>query len=468
MSPRFIVAVLIGGLVAITCRWSGRGGTALPGLVAERIDPNFVEILTNLFVSEAILITGTNGKTTTARILSSIFEESGSLVVHNREGSNLMRGIGSALLSSIPKLWGTSRTSNGFHIKPHKAIALMEVDEAVLPYAVSALKPKAIVFTNLFRDQLDRYGEIEHITNLWCQAIDKLPSDTILVLNADDPSISELSFSHQGPVHWYGIEDPSIANSHDAPVDARWCSNCENPFLYELTISSHLGWWRCESCGRVRSQPDTCALNIRIGPEQAYFFVPEQGPVDLPFSGTYNVFNALAAISAARTFALSPEIIQAGIGKVKSAFGRQELINYQGRRLHIFLTKNPAGANEVLNFIASTTESPSIAIILNDGIADGRDVSWIWDVDYERLSGIVQRCWASGNRASDMALRFHYAEWPNPEATIPQVGKLLDQISEDTLPDEEIYLLSTYTALLELYSELKRRGVTNTSWWSKS
>ncbi len=468
MSPRFIVAMLIGSLAAIACRWSGRGGTALPGLVAERIFPNFVEKLTNLFISEAILITGTNGKTTTARILASVFEESGSSVVHNREGSNLMRGIGSALLSSIPKLWEASWVSYGFYIKPHKAIALMEVDEAVLPYAVSALQPKAIVFTNLFRDQLDRYGEIEHITDLWCQAINDLPSGTILVLNADDPSISELSFSHSGPVHWYGIEDPSLSNSHDAPIDARWCSNCENPFLYDLTISSHLGWWRCESCNRVRSKPDTCALNIRIGPEQAHFFVPEQGSIDLPFSGTYNVFNALAAISAARTFMLSPEVIQAGISKVKSAFGRQEVINYEGRRLHIFLTKNPAGANEVLNFIANTTESPSIAILLNDGIADGRDVSWIWDVDYERLSGIVQSCWASGDRASDIALRFHYAEWPNPKATIPQVKKLLDHFSEDTLPGEEIYLLSTYTALLELYSELKRRGVTDTFWWSKA
>jgi UDP-N-acetylmuramyl tripeptide synthase len=344
----------------------------------------------------------------------------------------------------------------------------MEVDEAVLPHAANALKPRAIVFTNLFRDQLDRYGELEHVMALWHRTINNLSADTVLILNADDPSIAELVSSHVGPVHWFGLEDSSLAHSHDAPIDARWCSDCENPFVYQLIFSSHLGWWRCNSCDKVRPKPDTAALNVHIGVERAQFDVPDLGNVELPFSGTYNVSNALAAISAARTFGLTTRTIATGIGLVKPAFGRQETINYKDRKLHIFLTKNPAGANEVLHFIASSVESPAIAIILNDRIADGRDVSWIWDVDYERLSDTVQNCWASGDRAADLALRFNYAGWPNPLATIPRVGMLLDQFVLDTLPGDDIYLMPTYTALLDLYDELQQRGVAHASWRSKS
>ncbi len=460
MSLRFVVAVLIGRLAAIVCRCFGRGGTALPGLVAEFIYPDFVSQLANRLISDAILITGTNGKTTTTRVLAAMFEESGISVVYNREGSNLMRGIGAALLASIPntRVFGNS----------HKMVALMEVDEAVLPHAANALKPRAIVFTNLFRDQLDRYGELEHVMALWHRTINNLSADTVLILNADDPSIAELVSSHVGPVHWFGLEDSSLAHSHDAPIDARWCSDCENPFVYQLIFSSHLGWWRCNSCDKVRPKPDTAALNVHIGGERAQFNVPDLGDVELPFSGTYNVSNALAAISAARTFGLTTRTIAVGIGSVKPAFGRQEIINYKDRKLHIFLTKNPAGANEVLHFIASSVESPAIAIILNDRIADGRDVSWIWDVDYERLSDTVQNCWASGDRAADLALRFNYAGWPNPHATIPKVSMLLDQFVLDTLPGDDIYLMPTYTALLELYDELQQRGVAHASWRSKS
>lgn len=446
---RLTAAVAAGKMAGMLSRRLGRGGTALPGLVAERIAPDLVEELGGQLGRGAVLITGTNGKTTTSRMLAAILAAAGIPSLHNREGSNLMRGIAATLLGrASPR--GRLRDAGGL-------LGLFETDEATLPAATRALQPRAVAFTNLFRDQLDRYGEVDTVAAFWREAIAALPPACTLVLNADDPSVADLSLAWGGPVHWFGVDDPTAAAGDAGAVDARWCGACNADFAYDRRHFAHVGWWRCTGCGRARPAPDTAAARIALGLEGAAVAVPGLGEITLPVTGWYNVYNALAAAAVARVLGLPPGAIRTGLAAVRPAFGRQETAVLDGRRLHLLLAKNPAGANQVLRLLAGLAACSNVAVLLNDRFADGQDVSWIWDVDYELLAGRVTRPWAGGDRAEDMALRLKYAGWP-PAPAIPEPGALLDAILAAVPPGEDVFLIPTYTAMLDLREALRRRG----------
>lgn len=454
MRARTRAAIGAGRLAARASRLLGRGGgTAIPGLIAGRIDPNIVAHLAGRFGSGAVLVTGTNGKTTASRMLASILEVAEVPCLHNREGSNLVRGIASTLIAGP--------------IEPD-GVLLLEVDEATMPAATSATSPRVLVFTNLFRDQLDRYGEVDTVASLWREALAVAPPDAALVLNADDPSVAGLALEWTGRVHWFGLDDEAFATEMAGAFDARWCGRCGATFAYERRYFAHVGLWRCDGCGRRRPTPDTSACDVRLGLDGAEFFVPGIGNVAMPLTGTYNVYNALAAIGAARALDTPPGAITAGLAAARPAFGRQEIITFEGRELRLFLTKNPAGANEVLRLLAGVAAEGgaplAVAALLNDRFADGQDVSWTWDVEYERLPEAVGRCWAGGTRAADMALRLKYAGWPEPLAVTEQPGTLIDAILRDTAPGERVFVLHTYTAMLDFRAELERRGAAKAFW----
>lgn len=450
---------------AVSRRLGRGGGTALPGLVAERVDPAIVRKLGRQLGGGRVLVTGTNGKTTTSRILAQALKEAGRPYLHNREGSNLMRGIASALLG-VTGPGGSVRLGRD-------AVGLFETDEATLPPAAGALAPKAIAFTNLFRDQLDRYGEVDTVAALWREALAVTPREATLVLNADDPSVAELAIDWQGPVQWFGLDDEAFATDVAGAVDARWCRACGGSFAYDRRYFAHIGHWRCTGCGRKREMPQTSASDVRLGLDEASFTVEGLGEVTMPLTGAYNVYNALAAIALARVLALPGEAIVAGLANVKAAFGRQEVVLLEGRRLRLLLCKNPAGANQVLRLLGGLRTEDSgpsgggslqVGVLLNDRFADGQDVSWIWDVDYELLAGKVAVAWAGGDRAEDMALRLKYAGWPKAEAVAREAGRFVDAVLAGSKPESDVFLIPTYTAMLDLRAELARRGATRQFW----
>ena len=452
MNPRLALAVTAGKTAGVVVRRMGRGGgTALPGLVAERVDPGLVGHLAGQLARGRVTVSGTNGKTTTSRVLASILEAAGARFVHNREGSNLMRGLASTLLGAA--------SASGAIPGARASYGLFEVDEATLPLAMPHLRPTVLGFTNLFRDQLDRYGEVDTVFSLWREALAKAPRDATLVLNAYDPSVAELAVGWSGPVHWYGLDDDAFATVAAGATDARWCRTCGGSYRYERRYFAHVGIWRCRGCERKRPQPDTEARDVRLSLGDASFEVPGVGALRMGLTGIYNVYNALAAVGIARVLRLPEPAIPAGVLAAQPAFGRQEVVDLHGRRLHLLLCKNPAGANQVLLLLASVGGAGlKVATLLNDRFADGQDVSWTWDVDYEVLAGRVGRCWAGGDRAEDMALRLTYAGWPRCDAVAHEPGALLDAILAGSAPGEDVFILPTYTAMLDLRAELVARG----------
>ena len=459
MPLRTAAAVTAGKGAALASRLLGRGGgTALPGLVAERFDPAIVANLGEQLGRGRVLVTGTNGKTTTSRIVARALEEGGIHYLHNREGSNLMRGIASALLDAS---WLSGTIPGG-----EETLGLFETDEATLPAAARALQPTALAFTNLFRDQLDRYGEVDTVAGFWRTALQASPKDATLVLNADDPSVADLAIGWEGPVHWFGVDDPAFATEAAGATDARWCGACGGSFAYSRRYFAHIGHWRCTGCERVRAEPQTSGSNIRLGLDAAAFDVTGLGTVTMPLTGVYNVYNALAAVAILKVLEVPEAPIVAGLANVRPAFGRQEVVELEGRRLRIMLCKNPAGANQVIRLLRAVDGGAGlhVAALLNDRFADGRDVSWTWDVDFELLAGRIASCYAGGDRAEDMALRLKYAGWPTPQNVAHGPAQLLDAIVRGTPVGADVFVIPTYTAMLGLRAELAKRGVAGQFW----
>jgi UDP-N-acetylmuramyl tripeptide synthase len=394
-------------------------------------------------------------------MLASILDDAHVPAIHNREGSNLMRGLASTLVARADL--------RGRLPAAPRSLGLFEVDEATLPAAAAALSPRALAFTNLFRDQLDRYGEVDTVAALWREALAKAPADATLVLNADDPSVAELAIGWRGPVHWFGLDDATFASTTSGAFDARWCRACGGTFAYDERYFAHIGHWRCTGCDRNRPTPNTVAKDVRLALDEASFAVEGMGTVRMPLTGLYNVYNALAAIAMARVLEIPGAAIAAGLAGVRAAFGRQEVVELERRKVRLMLCKNPAGANQVLQLLAQLAREPErarlqVAVLLNDRIADGQDVSWIWDVDFELIAEAVDACWAGGDRAEDMALRLKYAGWPAAERVTHSAGALLDAMLAGSAPGDDLFVIPTYTAMLDLREELTRRGAAGEFW----
>src|SRR5712692_9096483 len=373
---------------AISRRLHLGGGTSIAGVVAQRLYPDIVNHLSSQLAYGSVLVTGTNGKTTTSGFIAAILSDAGLRVWRNREGSNLMRGIAGALVIRA-RPGGNLRRAG-------QAISIFEVDEAVVPHIVQAVPLRVAVFTNLFRDQLDRYGEVDSVSSRWQQAVSLLPDSTTLILNADDPSIAFLGDAFSVRVVYFGIDDPSLdlaaqdmsAGRHQV-IDAHTCPYCGGEYEYSIRYYSHLGHYTCTNCKRTRPQASVRAVKVHSDSLDRLHVQVEtpaqEGEIVIPLAGFYNIYNALAAIAAAQSLNVTWEPIVSGIEQFKPAFGRGERIQVEGRTLRLLLAKNPTGFNEVLRTLFSDGMSKHILFVLNDNIADGRDVSWIWDVDFERI-----------------------------------------------------------------------------------
>jgi lipid II isoglutaminyl synthase (glutamine-hydrolysing) len=420
-------------------RLTGRGGTSLPGKVLLRMEPRAIERLARPL--DSAVLSATNGKTTTAAMAAGILERGGHALVHNRAGANMAGGVAAALLNG--------RGDTG----------LFEVDEFWLPQVLAQVRPRALLLANLFRDQLDRYGELETIAERWAAALAATPVEQ-LVLNADDPVVADLGRDRE-PLY-FGVEDEHMAMAQmQHAADAKHCRRCGAAYVYEAIFMGHLGHYHCPSCGARRPQPAVTAAAIELrGTHSARFELRTpagSATVELPLPGLYNVYNALAA--AALTLALGAplEDVVAGLQEVAPAFGRAETVQLGGRDLSILLVKNPAGANEVLRTLTLEPGEHDVFAVLNDNVADGRDVSWIWDADFEVLADRVRRVTCSGTRAAEMAVRMKYAGVPVGRIVVrDDLPAGLDAaVADGTGP---LYALPTYTAMLALRAELVERG----------
>lgn len=452
---RKTAAVWAGKATGSLSRMTRRGGgTTLPGDVARAIDPKILTRLTHDLTQGSVVITGTNGKTTTSRLVTWLLEGVGKRVVSNRAGANLIFGVTAAALD---KAGADGRLKADWGV--------FEIDEASLPRAVNEIQPQATLVMNLFRDQLDRYGELESIAKKIEQALAALASaDAHVILNADDPRVAEIGANLPRKPVWFGLDDDKVAaRTLPHAADARTCPRCGASLEFTRVYVGHDGVYACPNGDFARPQPDITATDITLKGFESLAFTIEGTRIEMPLGGLYNAYNVLAAYAAGRSLGLDGNYIAERLKTFRAAFGRQEKVDFRGRHLVLVLSKNPAGFNETVRTAVEEAHGTNFVIGLNDRKADGTDVSWIWDVDFEMLAPAAKAVIPAGDRAHDLAVRLKYA---GVKAEPPQTdaGKALDLLIKTTSEGDTVHVLCTYTAMLDLRAELVRRGWAQPYW----
>ncbi|MCP6759639.1 MAG: Mur ligase family protein [Fischerella sp. CENA71] len=434
---RLGLAVSVAKSVTLMVRSLRLGAASvLPGAIARRIEPRLLQLLSQQVNQSVILVAGTNGKTTTSLFLREILERQGYRVAHNSTGANLENGLMTALMEST-NLVGSLNVD----------YAILEVDENILPRVLAPIQPKLILCLNLFRDQLDRYGEVDTISKRWGSAIATLPPETIIVANADDPTICYLGQQlSQQRVAFFGLNEPEhYLEAIPHAVDSIYCPSCGHALDYKGVYLSHMGEYTCPSCGFTRSEPSIDS---------------SQWPQIL--IGLYNKYNTLAAVTAAKELGIDEAIIRDAIPSFQPAFGRAEELKINGKQVRILLSKNPVGTNETIRVVTQSNNQTTL-LVLNDRIQDGEDVSWIWDVDTEKLVQRGGTLVVSGDRAYDMALRLRYSD-PAPQNNCnliveEDLRQAINTALEHTPDHETLHILPTYTAMLDVREVLTGRKI---------
>jgi lipid II isoglutaminyl synthase (glutamine-hydrolysing) len=451
---RRALAVVAGKTTGALSRATGRGGgTTFPGDVARAIDRGVLRKLAADLAGGAVLVTGTNGKTTTSRLVTALLEGLPARVVANRSGANLIYGATAAAVARAD-LDGRLRAD----------WAVFEIDEATLPIAVEEIQPRAVLVGNLFRDQLDRYGELELLAQTIQRALERLPRGSHAVLNADDPRVGEIGLSLQRPPIWYGLDDPAIALTElPHAADARTCPRCGASLRFRQVYVGHDGAYECPRGDFGRPALDLAGEAIQLDGLDRIEVTAANTRLDVPLGGLYNVYNVVGAFAVGGALGLQPEYMAEQLRSAAAAFGRQERFERDGRRFTMMLAKNPTGFNEILRE-SERASGRHFLIGLNDRIADGRDVSWIWDVDFERLAGNADVIVPTGTRAHDLAVRLKYAGVAEAAPPEPDLGAAIDGLIAATPAGAEAFLLCTYTAMLDLRALLVRRGWLRPYW----
>ncbi|MEB3148468.1 MAG: Mur ligase family protein [Sphaerospermopsis sp.] len=409
--------------------------SVLPGSIARRIEPRLLQLLSQQVKNGVILIAGTNGKTTTALLLCTILERTGYKIAHNSTGANLENGLATALIENS-SLLGALNVD----------YAILEVDENIVPKVLKPLQPKIIICLNLFRDQLDRYGEVDTISKKWTKVISTLPEETVVIPNADDPTLSYLGQQLNQKVLFFGLNEPeNYLESIPHAVDSIYCPRCGHSLDYQGVYLSHLGDFSCPSCGFSKSQPSL-----------------ESSEWSQILVGLYNKYNTLAAATAAKELGVEEGKIREAINNFQAAFGRAEDLVIDGKKVRILLSKNPVGTNETIRVVTQSTDKTTL-MVLNDRTPDGTDVSWIWDVDTEKLVERGGTLVVSGDRVYDMALRLRYSE-KSIDSKInliveSDLKKAITIALEHTPKNETLHILPTYSAMLEVREVLTGRKI---------
>ena len=447
MKLNVIPAVAACKLTRLALRLLRRGGTALPGKVAMRLCPELLGVLSRGV--NVIAVTGTNGKTTSSRIVEQALLEAGADCFSNRSGSNLMQGVTAEFCAQA--------TLSG---KVRREWAVIECDEAAARQLFPLLRPKAVLVTNVFRDQLDRYGEVTHTLENIRIGLSAIP-DAVLCLNADCPLTASLAETLPNRTVFFGVDADIYRSRVEEVSDAKRCLHCGAEYVYDHLNYGHLGAWRCPSCGAARPAPQVCVTEIfsqtTDGARIAMTVGGERHECYVNLPGGYNIYNAAGAAAAVTAAGLPAEAALKAAADFSCGFGRMEKFTLGSAQARMILIKNPAGCNQVLNFLCNQDGEALFVICLNDNYADGTDVSWIWDVNFENLLSLGDRLTGvlvSGTRAADMALRLKYADIPEDKLRVcTDWGALLEAI---TAQDKPVYIMPTYTAMLGLRERISR------------
>jgi len=443
---RFWVALWAGKIITMGLLVTGKKGTTLPGKIANWIDPEIMRHLSVAYSDGIIMITGTNGKTTTANLLASIIRQSGEKFAFNQAGANLVTGITGALIQDT-RWSGQARAS----------LALLEVDEATVPKFCAQVSPSLAIVTNFFRDQLDRYGELDTTVRM---VRESLPQETVLVLNADDPLVAQFGTNHPKAIY-YGVErTPDSRSESQETREARFCPLCGTELDYTLFHYGQLGIFNCTGCGFHRPVPEILAQNVR--PEDGLLlFRVGVTSFTLSLQGYYNLYNALAAITAARQLGLNDGLIEKGLREFVPQAGRMERFYLPEGEITLTLVKNPTGFDQVIQTMLGVDKPLRILIGINDLAADGRDISWLWDVNFERLGrheSRINQVICTGLRAEDIALRLKYAGVSVEKLVIEHtLAEALNRFQASRSEEEVSFVLPTYTLLFPLREILEDR-----------
>ncbi len=452
----------LGKIVAAATHVSGKGGTTLPGRAAALLAPGLLPNLAGQLPLGSLVVTGTNGKTTTASILAGIFRQAGYNVLHNRSGANLTWGVASVLVHASS--WGGRLTNQ---------LGILESDEGAFPEITGALQPRGAVVTNIFRDQLDRYGEVERIRASIRQGLASLPDGSMVVLNADDPSVAFLQHEKRLRIIYYGLSLHLPAASYlNTGQDLKFCPLCGKQLTYSVIYFAHIGRYRCPSCRFRRPDPDVKLIERTLkdtGKSNIIIAVPGgKIMIQFPLPGIYNLYNAAAATACAIGWGLPRQDIAAGLEEATPSFGRMEQFQIGGRQMVMGLIKNPVGANEVLRTFLEDPGRLQLLIAVSDNYADGTDISWLWDVDFEQLEQARDRVnpiTVSGIRAADMAVRLKYAGIDASQILIEaNLKTALLRSLEAAGNDIRLYILPTYTAMLQLRKVINQLGAAKPYW----
>ena len=458
-SARRAIAVSAGKAAGTGIRRLGRGkGTAIPGLVTLAIDPRALASLVAEIPHGTTMVTGSNGKGTTCRMLAQVMRAAGLHPVLNQEGSNQRSGLATAMVA---------RAAHTGHLPADRhSIGLFEVDERSFPEILPHVgQPKAVVVTNIFRDQLDRYFEPAYIKVRLEQAMQDLPADTTLVLNADDPRVAYLAPDLPNPRLYFGMSDTELSRAGADPTsDSPRCPRCSGELAYECVFYAHLGHWACTACGLARPEPDVRGTKIDLigsSSSRLQVLTPAADTVlEIPLPGLYNAYNALAAVTAA-TQARLPGWSLPALEVVTAGSLRMERVHVTGHDVYLALAKNAIGYTEVLRAVLGDGQPRRMLLGLNDGPGKQPDTSWIWDVDFDALTGLVPAPVVSGNRAADLAVRLKYAGWLGPGLEVviePDPVRAFRAAIAATPAGQPLWIVSTSIVLSEIRRWLRQQG----------
>lgn len=444
-----IISILASKLTIFLTKNILKGGTTFPGKVALKIDSNILSKVSKDY--KVILITGTNGKTTTTNMIFNILKTSGLNVITNNTGANLYPGIVTTFIDNYK-----------FNKSNENKYAVIEVDEANVKYITQFIKPEIITVTNLFRDQLDRYGEVYTTLTKILEGVKLTPSST-LVLNGDESLLGKLDLENK--TVFYGFKEP-IGNNKtiDVNADSKFCKFCKSPYEYNHITYNHLGDFFCTNCGYKREDLKYSVTKINdLSPESSSVRLND---LDLTISqsGTYNIYNGLCAYAVCNELNIDDKYIKSSLENQSSSFGRQESLKIGNKDVRIILVKNPAGYNQALDTLTLNKESFNAAFLLNDNYADGTDVSWIWDVDFEKLTNTnIDKIFISGLRCYDMAIRLKTSGLNKDNLIIKEEYEELTKEIEKS-PNEKVYILATYTAMINYRKYLHSKGYIKNLW----
>jgi len=444
-----LFSILTAKLILFLSKRIFKGGSSFPGKVALKFDSNILSVVAKNY--KVILVTGTNGKTTTTSMIYNIIKKSGNRVITNSTGANMLPGITATFIDNY-KIFG----------KKKPAYAVIEVDEANLKFITKYISPEIITITNLFRDQLDRYGEVYTTLAKIMEGLENV-SGAKLVLNGDESLLGDLNTNND--LCYYGFNvSPDESKLVDINADAKFCKKCKHPYNYELITFNHLGSYICPNCQYQRPQLKYAVNAItEMTPYYSKVIINET-EIIINQPGVYNIYNGLCAFSICKEIGIEDNIIFESLRNQASHFGRQEALSIEGKEVKIILVKNPAGYNQAIDTVSLDERAVSVAFLLNDNYADGRDISWIWDVNFEKMTSLeIQQVLIGGIRNYDMAIRLKIAGFNTEAFKISEdFDSLLGNIKN--CPSDFVYILATYTAMIDFRKYLHGKGYIKKLW----